>query len=310
MLGDSDKEELLRGAAARIALPEGGDARVVAAARRAAADGVATPVFLRGALSDEQAREVSAWAEVVSPSVADYAGEPVGGEETSEAVFLAAAMLRAGEVDGVVAGAATTTATVVRVALRVVGLREGIATVSGFFLMKLAGGKTLLFADCALVAEPSEAQLVDIAVASARSGEVFLDEAPRLAMLSFSTASSSDHPAAQKVRAAAATVRRRHPQWEVAGEVQADAALNPDIARRKGVGLRRGANVLIFPDLHSGNIAYKLVQQLTGCVAVGPVLQGLRRPMNDLSRGATAADIAQMITLTAQQSRQVVGRGR
>lgn len=308
----------------RIALPEGDDERIINAARRVAQAGIARPVFLQPPAADATASErVNGWAEIlpVNTTAEDatllkesYLPKKTLSDDEVQTLLRdplhrAALALKSGAVDGVVAGAATATATVVRVALKIIGLQAGIKTLSSFFLMRFAGdaagatGKTLLLADCALVIEPTPEQLVDIAVASAASARTFLDVSPHIALLSFSTAGSSAHPQAQKIKAVAETLRQRHPHLSVIGEVQADAALVPEIAHRKGVSAETAANVLIFPDLNAGNIAYKLIQQTSDCIAIGPILQGLAQPFNDLSRGATVADIEQVITLTARQAR-------
>ncbi len=202
-----------------------------------------------------------------------------------------------------VAGAATPTRRVIEAGLLTVGLAPGVETPSSFFLMALPGPdalhRALLFADCALTVAPTAAQLADIAVASARSGAALLGEA-RTALLSFSTHASGAGPEVERVRAAVELARAKAPELAFDGPLQADAALDAAIARRKGAEspVAGRANVLVFPTLDAGNIGYKLVQQLAGARAVGPVLQGFARPVSDLSRGASVDEIIAAAVLT------------
>ena len=295
----------------RILLPEGDDDRIRQAALVIAERCKITPILIGSGESsagvsilppsrlqhehkyaDELRRVYLPKVELTDAQVKDYLADPI---------HLAAVMLACGEVDGVVAGACHSTAHVVRTALRVVKCRPGVGTVSGFFLMRPPNRQAMLFADCALVAEPTEEQLVDIAIATAISAQSLLQTPPVVAMLSFSTAASADHPAAQKIARATAKLQAHHPGIVFVGEIQVDAALDVEVAKRKGINLPQPANVFIFPDLNAGNIGYKLVQRFTGCRAVGPILQGLCKPFNDLSRGASVEDIVEMVELTAQQ---------
>ena len=237
--------------------------------------------------------------------------ECVSTSTDSSPLATALSMLKAGTVDSCVAGASNTTAAVLHGALRIVGKAPGVQTVSSAFYMVLDqtdGGdeEVLTFSDCAVVPDPTSAQLADIAIAAARDRIRVVGDTPRVAFLSFSTLGSGGEasPSIARVREAVQLVRSREPGLAVDGELQVDAAIVPEVARRKGAEAVLGgrANVLIFPSLDAGNIAYKLVQRLAGATAIGPIIQGLARPCSDLSRGAVPDDIINVAAVTAVQA--------
>lgn len=224
-------------------------------------------------------------------------------------LYLATVMIKAGDADGEVAGAENATGDVLRPAFQFVKTVPGISVVSGAFLMILPDRQfghngLMVFADCAVHPDPTAHELAEIAVATGHTTRVLAGFEPRIAMLSFSTKGSAKHPFVDKVAEATRKAREMDPTLQIDGEMQADAAIIESIGKKKAPGsaIAGRANVLIFPDLQSGNIAYKLVQRLAGAEAIGPVLQGMAAPINDLSRGCSVSDIVNLIAITACQA--------
>eukprot|EP00767_Chilomastix_cuspidata_P007228 gnl/Chilomastix_cuspidata/7826.p2 GENE.gnl/Chilomastix_cuspidata/7826~~gnl/Chilomastix_cuspidata/7826.p2 ORF type:complete len:331 (+),score=-2.73 gnl/Chilomastix_cuspidata/7826:169-1161(+) len=227
---------------------------------------------------------------------------------TTEPRFFGCMMVRLGDADGLVAGSNSPTADVLRAAIQVIKTAPGINTVSSAFIMETVDGKfgdngLILFADCAVIPEPNAEQLADIACATAATAKSVVGLDPRVAMLSFSTKGSANHPLVDKVQYAVDLLSERNVDFSFDGEMQADAAIVEAIGAKKAPDSKVAgkANVLVFPDLQSGNIGYKLVQRFAGAHAHGPVVQGLNKPVNDLSRGCSVDDIANLVAITATQ---------
>jgi phosphate acetyltransferase len=312
-----------------IVLAEGEDQRVIAAAQRAHDDGIANCILIGKAATIQQQADASGFSlsdiRIEDPGNSQYhqrysqdlwklrkhKGMTLEQAESQslDALCFADLMLRANDADGSIAGAVYTTGERVRSALQIVGVMSGFNSVSSFMLMLFEAEhhnpkQAMLFSDCGLQVDPDAKQLAEIAVATVNSARQFMDDEARVAMLSFSTDGSARHPLVTKVREATEQARRLMPDIAVEGEVQLDAAIVPAIAAHKISHSRIGgrANVLIFPDLNAGNIGYKLAQRFGGATAIGPILQGLNRPANDLSRGCDTDDVYNLIGVTAVQS--------
>ena len=320
-------ELVLRAAAQRrrVVLPEGTEPRIQQAAEILVARGVCDLVLLGepGVVAEVAAAHGTdlSGVEVVDPATSEHRerfAQEYARVRASRGVDLATArdavqdvslfgtsMVHLGLVDGMVSGAAHTTAHTIRPALQVIGTTEGVDTVSSVFLMCLPD-RVLAYGDCAVVPDPTAEQLADIAVASAATAARFGIE-PRVAMLSYSTGRSGSGPSVDKVRRATDLVRSRRPDLTVEGPIQYDAAVDASVAASKlpGSAVAGQATVFVFPDLDTGNTTYKAVQQSSGAVAIGPVLQGLAKPVNDLSRGATVTDVITTVAITAVQAQAV-----
>jgi phosphate acetyltransferase len=305
----SFRQELLQRVArrgARVVLCEGTDPRVEEAAERLRAGRILEPIVLGGKgidpTRDPRLNRIAKLLRERRPErirdgvhALDIAADPVN---------FGAALVALGEAEACVAGAVYTSAEVVRAALWAIGTAPGVSLVSSAFYMVLANGTVLTFTDCSVVPEPTPGQLAEIALAASRDRPRLIGDTPRVAFLSYSTKGSARGPHVARVQEATAHFQQLAPNIASDGELQADAALSAEVGARKAPGsaVAGRANVLVFPDLDAGNIGYKLVQRLGGATAIGPILQGLARPMADLSRGATPDDIVDVAAMVALQS--------
>jgi phosphate acetyltransferase len=327
-------EKILRQAQSQlktIVLAEGEDTRVIKAAVRATNDGIASCILvgneatIKKVAASEQlllnniriedpqtSKQSDAYAKTLL-ALREKKGMKmnVARKLVKDPLHFADLMLQVGEADGSIAGARYSTGDRVRSALQIIGIAPGYKTVSSFFLMLFEAShhnpkRAMIFSDCAMVIDPTAEQLAEIALAAAGNMEHFFDTQARVAMLSFSTNGSAKHPSVDKVRTATELLRQHNSALSVDGDIQLDAAIVPSVAAQKvpDSNNKGDANVLIFPDLNAANIGYKIAQRLGGAEAIGPIMQGLNKPANDLSRGCSSDDIYYLIALTAVQSQE------
>ncbi len=314
----------------RIVLPESHEERTIRAADIVIENGLADVILLGNREKVLRSAEEKGLKNLSRASFVDPMNNPKAGvyadmmvelrkskgltkdqalEQLKDPLYLGAVMIKYGDADGEVAGADNATGDVLRPAFQYVKTAPGISIVSGAFLMFLKDegygeGGLMIFADCAVNPDPSDSELAAIAISTAQTARSIAGIEPRIAMLSFSTKGSASHALVDKVVSATEMAKSMEPALKIDGELQADAAIEASVARKKAPGsdIAGKANVLIFPDLESGNIAYKLVQRLGHAEAVGPILQGLASPINDLSRGCSVNDIVELVAITANQA--------
>ena len=323
----SSFREKVQGKNLTVVLPEGRDGRIIRAARRLMDENIARPIVLGKPEQIEAAINKAGvnlhGIETINPKESDqldvYADSysrqregisvAVARHVVVKPLFYGGMMVACGDADTAVGGVASATATLIQAGVLTVGLAPGIKTPSSYFLMVIPNflgekDKAFIYADCAVNVDPTADQLADIALASALSTRRILGQEPRVALLSFSTQGSASGPSVEKVREALKIARAREPGLAIDGEFQADSAIVPRVAAKKvkdASAVAGRANVIIFPDLNSGNIAYKLTQYMAGAQAIGPFLQGFAKPITDLSRGATVEDIVSTVILTLGQ---------